>query len=67
MIQLAIQAFITFHWIDAVDIVLVAVLIYQLYYMIKGTVAINIFIGILLFYLLWLSVVLIKFICFCAS
>ena len=56
MIQIAIQAFITFHWIDAVDIVLMAVLIYQLYYMIKGTVAINIFIGILLFYLLWLLV-----------
>lgn len=38
------------------DILLVALLIYQLYYLIKGTVAVNIFIGIILFYLLWLVV-----------
>ena len=56
MLILFIQAFITLRWIDVVDIVLVALLIYQLYYLIKGTVAINIFIGILLFYLLWLIV-----------
>lgn len=56
MLNLFIPAFITVHWIDLVDIVLVALLIYQLYYLIKGTVAINIFIGILLFYLLWLVV-----------
>src|SRR4051812_44428196 len=56
MLNLFIHAFITLHWIDLVDIVLVAVLIYQLYYLIKGTVAINIFIGIMLFYLLWLVV-----------
>lgn len=51
-----ILAFITVHLIDVVDILLVAVLIYQLYYLIKGTAAINIFIGILLFYLLWIIV-----------
>lgn len=56
MLTLFIHAFITLRWIDVVDIVLVALLIYQLYYLIKGTVAINIFIGILLFYLLWLIV-----------
>lgn len=56
MLTLFIYAFITLRWIDVVDIVLVALLIYQLYYLIKGTVAINIFIGILLFYLLWLIV-----------
>jgi uncharacterized protein (TIGR00159 family) len=44
------------HWIDVVDVLLVALLIYQLYYLIKGTAAINIFIGILLFYLLWILV-----------
>jgi len=54
--NLFIQAFITVHWIDVIDVVLVALLIYQLYYLIKGTVAINIFIGILLFYLLWIVV-----------
>jgi diadenylate cyclase len=49
-------AFITFRWMDVVDIVLVATLIYQLYYLIKGTAAINIMVGIALFYLLWLVV-----------
>ena len=53
MLNLFIPAFITLRWIDAVDIVLVAVLIYQVYYLVKGTVAINILIGIVLFYLLW--------------
>ncbi|MGQ0827579.1 MAG: diadenylate cyclase CdaA [Bacteroidota bacterium] len=53
MLNLFIQAFIDVRWIDIVDILLVAILIYQLYYMVKGTVAINIFIGIILFYLLW--------------
>lgn len=48
--------FIQVHWIDVVDVLLVALLIYQLYYLIKGTVAVNIFIGILLFYLLWIVV-----------
>jgi len=56
MQTLFIQAFISVHWIDVVDVLLVALLIYQLYYLIKGTVAINIFIGILLFYLLWIVV-----------
>jgi len=50
------QAFITFRWLDAIDILLVAILLYQLYYLVKGTVAINIFVGILLIYILWLVV-----------
>lgn len=56
MINLFIPLFISIRWIDVVDILLVATLIYQLYYIVKGTVAINIFIGIILFYLLWLVV-----------
>jgi diadenylate cyclase len=56
MINLFIFTFINVHLIDVVDIILVALLIYQLYYLIKGTAAINIFIGILLFYLLWILV-----------
>jgi diadenylate cyclase len=56
MLNLFIHAFISIRWIDVIDILLVALLIYQLYYLIKGTVAVNIFIGILLFYLLWLVV-----------
>ncbi len=51
-----LDLFIKIQLIDVVDILLVAVLIYQLYYLIKGTVAVNIFIGILLFYLLWIVV-----------
>ena len=39
--------------IEIIDIVLVAILIYQLYKLIKGTVAINIFIGIVIIYLIW--------------
>lgn len=56
MLNLSIHAFINVHLIDVVDVLLVAVLLYQLYYLIKGTAAVNIFIGILLFYLLWLIV-----------
>lgn len=48
--------FITFRWLDALDIFLVSLLIYQLYNLIKGTAAINIFLGLLSFYLLWLLV-----------
>ena len=56
MLTLSILIFIKVHWVDVWDIVLVAILIYQFYYLIKGTVAINIFFGILLFYLLWLII-----------
>jgi len=56
MLSLNIMAFISMDWIDIIDILLVAILIYQLYYLVKGTAAINIFLGILLFYLLWLIV-----------
>ncbi len=56
MLNLFIHAFIQVRWIDVVDILLVAALIYQIYYLVKGTVAINIFLGIILFYLLWLVV-----------
>jgi len=41
---------------DIIDILLVAYLFYQLYLMIKGSVAINIFIGIFITYLIWLFV-----------
>lgn len=39
--------------IDVVDIVLVAFLLYYTYKLIKGTVAINIFIGIVIIYAIW--------------
>jgi len=42
-----------FRIIDAIDIVLVAALLYYLYRLVKGTVAINIFIGIVIIYGIW--------------
>ena len=43
-----------FRLIDFVDVFLVAILLYYIYKLVKGTVAINIFIGILVIYLVWL-------------
>lgn len=43
-----------FRFIDFVDVFLVAILLYYIYKLVKGTVAINIFIGILIIYLVWL-------------
>ncbi|MFM7024309.1 MAG: diadenylate cyclase CdaA [Flavobacteriales bacterium] len=45
--------FIQLRFIDVLDILLVAILFYQLYKIVKGTVAINIFIGMLAIYILW--------------
>ena len=45
--------FIEFNFISIIDIVLVAILMYQLYKLVRGTVAINIFIGLTAIYLLW--------------
>tara|TARA_B100000214_G_scaffold35850_1_gene22573 strand:+ start:2554 stop:3330 length:777 start_codon:yes stop_codon:yes gene_type:complete len=47
--------------IEIIDIALVAILIYQLYKLVKGTVAINIFIGLAAIYLLWKLVSAIHF------
>lgn len=51
-----ITAFITIRFLDILDILLVAFLFYQIYNLIRGTTAINIFIGIFSLYLLWLIV-----------
>jgi uncharacterized protein (TIGR00159 family) len=48
--------FITFRWLDVLDILIVAYLLYRIYYLMKGTTAISIFLGILIFYSLWLLV-----------
>ncbi len=45
-----------FDWRAFIDIVLVAILLYQLYQLVRGTVAINILIGVTLFYAIWLLV-----------
>src|ERR1035438_7492633 len=45
--------FLSFEFIDVIDILLVAILLYQLYRLVQGTVAMNIFIGILAVYFIW--------------
>lgn len=45
--------FLDFNFLDILDIVLVATLLYYVYKLLKGTVAINIFIGIALVVLIW--------------
>jgi uncharacterized protein (TIGR00159 family) len=47
------MGFLEFNILDILDILLVAFLLFQLYKLIKGTVAIRIFIGIAAIYLLW--------------
>lgn len=49
-------AFISLRIFDLIDIILVAFLLYQVYMLVRGTVAIKIFIGIFIVYLIWLIV-----------
>lgn len=49
-------SFISIRFLDVVDILLVAFLLYQMYRIIKGTVAFSIFIGIFFVYLFWLII-----------
>jgi diadenylate cyclase len=48
--------FISFGITDAIDILLVAIMLYQLYKMVKGTAAVNVFIGLALIYIVWIVV-----------
>ena len=52
-----ISSFITVRIIDVIDILLVAFLMYQVYMLIKGTIASYIFITIISIYILWLLLV----------
>lgn len=45
--------FLTVRALDIVDILLVAILLYSLYNLLKGTAAVNIFLGILAIFALW--------------
>jgi uncharacterized protein (TIGR00159 family) len=45
--------FLDLSILDIIDIFLVALLLYYVYKLVKGTVAINIFIGIVIIYLIW--------------
>lgn len=46
-------SFLNFSFLDALDILLVAILLYYVYKLLKGSVAINIFIGIALIVVIW--------------
>lgn len=45
--------FLDFNILDVLDIVLVALLLYYAYRLVRGTAAINIFVGIVILYLIW--------------
>jgi len=44
---------LNFGIVDFIDVILVALLLYYVYKLVKGTVAINIFIGIVIIYIIW--------------
>jgi diadenylate cyclase len=48
--------FLDVSWVDFIDVSLVAVLLYQIYKLIRGSLAVNIFLGILSLYLVYLIV-----------
>jgi diadenylate cyclase len=51
-----LSAFLHIRLLDVIDIILVALLFYQLYMLIRGTVAFNIFLGIGAIYVFWWAV-----------
>lgn len=53
MLELFITGFLQIRLTDVIDIVLVATLMYLLYNLLKGTAAINIFLGIIAIFVLW--------------
>jgi len=53
MLELLITGFIQVRLVDVIDILLVAFLLYEVYYLLKGTVAINIFFGIVAIFFIW--------------
>ena len=48
-----LTAFIHIRLLDVIDIILVAILLYQLYLLIRGTVAYSITMGIAIIYIFW--------------
>ncbi len=53
MMPLFITGFIQIRLLDILDVLLVAILFYQLYILIRGTGAMNIFLGILSIFVIW--------------
>ncbi len=56
MVLLFKIGFLEVTWVDFIDIALVSVLLYQVYKLIRGSIAVNIFLGILALYLIYLIV-----------
>lgn len=56
MLPLANLLFIQVRILDIVDIFIVAFMLYQIYRLIRGTAALNIFSGIVMLYIIWLVV-----------
>src|SRR5688572_623499 len=48
--------FLEVGWVDVIDVTLVTLLLYQVYKLIRGSIAVNIFLGILALYLIYLIV-----------
>jgi len=51
-----IDLFIKFRLLDLIDILLVSFIFFEIYKLVKGTVALNIFLGIFIIFLVWLVV-----------
>jgi uncharacterized protein (TIGR00159 family) len=56
MIYLIRIGFLDFTWVDLLDVLLVALLLFQLYQLLKGSIALRIFLGLLFLYLIYLIV-----------
>jgi uncharacterized protein (TIGR00159 family) len=56
MIFLFNIGFLDVTWVDFIDIAIVSILLYQVYKLIRGSIAVNIFLGILALYLVYLIV-----------
>lgn len=53
MIDSILPLFLTVRILDVVDVLLVALLLFSLYQLLKGTAAVNIFLGILAIFVIW--------------
>lgn len=56
MVLLFRIGFLEVAWVDLIDIALVSILLYQVYKLIRGSIAVNIFFGILALYFIYLMV-----------
>ena len=56
MVLLFKIGFLEVGWVDFIDIAFVSILLYQVYKLIRGSIAVNIFLGILALYLVYLIV-----------